>query len=132
MQLNKVRARIVSDHAALRRMLEGLEVLAERVAGGDQDLTGVLGNRAEALVATLVEHMCWEDRYLAPALREADARGVERAAKLASDHAKQREILLPALEGLQHGGCSPTLLARDLVDLVAVLRRDMEEEELPL
>lgn len=73
--------------------------------------------------------MRWEDRHLAPALREADAWGEERAAKLDRDHREQRQVLSHCLAAVADESRPASVVARTLIDLVGMLREDIEDEE---
>jgi hemerythrin-like domain-containing protein len=125
----EVRQRVLSDHENLRKMLETLEALCGEVLSGERRLVGPLRDRAEALLARLAEHMRWEDRHLAEALREADAWGEERADELEREHQEQRQLLRGALARLQDEGRPAPMIARELADLVHRLREDMLSEE---
>ena len=125
----EVRARILADHVAIRGMLLGLEGLADRVRDGDRSLVGALRLEGEALLARLKDHMFWEDLHLAPALRKADAWGEERAALLDSDHQEQRQVLAHCLSAVNDESRPAVVVARTLIDLVAMLRKDIEDEE---
>jgi len=54
---------------------------------------------------------------------------VERAALLDRDHLEQRELLLHTLSGLRDPRHPSIPLARNMVDLVALLREDMIQED---
>jgi hypothetical protein len=125
----EVRARILADHVAIRGMLLSLEGLADRVRDGDRSLVGALRLEGEALLHHLQEHMLWEDLHLAPALRRADAHGEERAARLDSDHREQRQVLTHCLSAVNDERRPAPIVARTLIDLVAMLREDIEDEE---
>ncbi len=84
---------------------------------------------AHALLVDVERHMRWEERHLEPALREADAWGNERADRLRSDHREQREAFGHVLANLRDRSRPPTLVALMLLDLIALLRDDMAEEE---
>jgi iron-sulfur cluster repair protein YtfE (RIC family) len=131
MRPSRVRKRVLADHQALRRQLQELEASAGRAReiGGD---ACQLRREAEALVTTLAEHMHWEDRFLAPALRAADAWGEERAALLATDHREQRELLADVIEKLRDPDRPAQVVIDNVLDLVALLRDDMEGEEATL
>ena len=74
--------------------------------------------------------MHWEDVHLRPALLEIpDAWGKEHAEELDRDHREQRELLSDALDRVQDPSRPPSLVARNLLDLVELLRADMEQEE---
>lgn len=125
----EVRARILAEHVAIRGMLTSLEHVARGVGEGDASLVGALRREGEALLRRLQEHMLWEDIHLAPALRQADAWGEERAAKLDSDHREQRQVLTHCLGAVNDPSRPAIVVARTLIDLVGMLRADMEEEE---
>jgi len=125
----EVRARILADHVAIRGMLLSLEHVAQRVRGGEQSLLGALRLEGDALLRHLQDHMFWEDLHLAPALRQADAWGEERAARLASDHREQRQVLGHCLAAVHDESRPAPVVARTLIDLVGMLRDDIEEEE---
>jgi iron-sulfur cluster repair protein YtfE (RIC family) len=110
-------------------MLMSLEHVAERVRGGDPSLVGALRLEGEELLRRLQEHMLWEDLHLAPALRQADAWGEERAARLDSDHREQRQVLAHCLDAVSDPSRPTSVVARTLIDLIGMLREDMEEEE---
>jgi hemerythrin-like domain-containing protein len=129
MKLSEVRERILADHEVLRRRLAALEEQARRVASGAADAAPWLRAEGEALLALLREHLSWEDRHLAPALRAAGTRGTEHVRALAHEHAEQRELLDDALARLRDGGRPLLLVARNLLDLAALLREDMDREE---
>jgi hemerythrin-like domain-containing protein len=125
----EVRARILADHVAIRGMLLSLESVANRVRDGERSLAAALRLEGEALLHHLQEHMSWEDLHLAPALRRADAWGEERAAKLDSDHREQRQVLAHCLAGVEDESRPESVVARTLIDLVEMLREDIEDEE---
>jgi len=125
----EVRARILADHVAIRGMLLGLERVATRVGEGELSLVDALRVDGEELLRRLLDHMRWEDLHLAPALRKADAWGAERAARLDGDHREQRQVLGHCLAAVQDRSRPATVVARTLIDLVGMLREDIEEEE---
>lgn len=129
MRPSEVRRRVQQDHVAIRGMILSLEHLAAQVLEGERHLVGELRVEGEKLLQTLREHMRWEDLHLAPALRQADAWGEERAARLDADHREQREMLAHVLESVQDQGRPAQLIARTLLDLIEMLRVDMESEE---
>jgi hemerythrin-like domain-containing protein len=129
MRPSEVRERILADHEGLRRRLAALEEQARRVAAGAADAAPTLRAEGEALLALLGEHLSWEDRYLVPALCAAGTRGAAQVKALSEEHAEQREILADALASLRDGRRPTLLVARNLLDLAALLREDMDREE---
>ena len=132
MQASEVRAHILADHLTLRGILDHVASLAGKLEAGERPLLGPLRLAAEELLERLEQHMRWEDRYLAPALRSADAWGEERASRLDRDHREQRELLAHALERIHDHSRPAVVLAQNLRDLVQLLRDDMDEEEATL
>ena len=60
---------------------------------GDRRLLGPLRLEAERFMHRFEEHTLWEDRYLRPALLNADAWGQERAARLLLGRGQSGEAL---------------------------------------
>jgi len=125
----EVRERIRADHGAIRGSLDGVADLARRVESGEHGLLAALRLEGEALLRRLEDHLFWEDLHLAPALRQADAWGEQRAAQLDGDHRQQREVLAHCLAAVQDESRPARIVARTLVDLAQLLRDDMEQEE---
>jgi hypothetical protein len=122
---------VLSDHRALRAELERLEALAVEVVAQTPEpaRVGDLRTDADGLLARLRDHMRWEEAYLLPALRDADAWGEERALRLVADHSEQRELLGFILERLHDKARTDAMVVRDVHGLIALLREDMREEE---
>ena len=129
MKPSEVRERTLRDHEGLRTALDRLERRCRAAAGGGSLPAGQLREAAHALLVDIERHMRWEERHLEPALREADAWGNERAERLRSDHREQREAFGQVLANLRDPSRPPALVARMLLDLIALLRDDMAEEE---
>ena len=110
-------------------MLLSLESLGQQVSAGQTHLVGPLRLEGEALLARLLTHMRWEDIHLRPALLAADAWGEARAERLDRDHREQRALLEDSLSRVRDPSRPARLLARNLLDLIALLRTDMGEEE---
>lgn len=129
MQPSDVRRRVLHDHRGLRRQLAEIELLAQEVASGERRHVGPLRQTAERLFATLLQHMRWEDKHLAPTVEDADAWGPERAERLAAEHREQRAHLGEILAELQSQDRPPQVLAVHLLELARHLRDDMQGEE---
>ena len=125
----EIRARILADHVAIRGMLRSLEHVARQVRAGDHSLVGALRVEAEAFLHRLGDHLHWEDLHLAPALRQADAWGEERAAQLERDHREQRQVLAHCLAAVNDARRPAAVVARTLDDLAGMLRQDIEDED---
>jgi iron-sulfur cluster repair protein YtfE (RIC family) len=129
MRPSEVRERVLSDHEELRGRLAELEELARASLERGPGAGVGLRTRAEDLLDHLAIHMSWEDRYLVPVLRAADGWGEARSGRLAREHLEQRELLEYALRQLHDADRPEAVVARNLLDLVALLREDMLEEE---
>ncbi len=129
MHPSEIRCRILLDHQTLRGVLLSLERLGQQVSAGHTHLVGPLRLEGEELLARLLTHMKWEDVHLRPALLAADAWGEARAERLDRDHREQRALLEHSLSRVQDTSRPAPLLARNLLDLIALLRTDMDEEE---
>lgn len=127
---SEIRIRVLADHEELRGHLVGLEKLTHAVR---RDATDGDARRLREITRVLLDqlskHMRWEERYLLPALRDADAWGEERAARLLGDHREQRQVLDLIVERLGDSGRPEALVVGDVFGLIAFLRADMEEEE---
>jgi iron-sulfur cluster repair protein YtfE (RIC family) len=131
MEPSQIRSRILSDHERLRRDLDRLAALVGE-ARGDSAVRATLLTDTESLLARLHAHMHWEDSYLLPALREADAWGAERAERLTRDHREQRELLDFLNFRLREQARPLALLIREVEHVIELLREDMREEEAEL
>ena len=120
---------VLADHRRLRAALDALEELARSYQQGELTLVGRLRNAAEDFLHRFEEHTRWEDEHLRPVLIDADAWGQERAKRLDHDHREQRELLDYSLGLIRDPGRPPVLVGRSVVDLIALIRIDMEQEE---
>ena len=124
----RFREAILAEHAALRRLLYETLGLAEAevvaAAGRDQ-----LRARARQLYMTLEEHMSFEERMLPTALRDVIGCGQALGARIAEDHARQRQDLGDALSVLDAEATSCGDLALSLRTFADTLLRDIENEE---
>jgi hypothetical protein len=110
-------------------MLASIEGLSREVLDGEGHLGGALRLEGEGLLEALGEHMSWEEQHLVPALRASDAWGDARVERLFADHREQRGLLEHALARLRDPTRPAVLIARNLLDLVSLLRHDMKDEE---
>ncbi|MGH0031061.1 MAG: hemerythrin domain-containing protein [Myxococcota bacterium] len=129
MEPSEVRQKVLNDHQGLRGRLEGVERLARGVAEGESAQVEELRREATELLRVLTAHMSWEDSYLGPALREADAWGPERVARFDQDHVQQRREIEELLERLSDGRQPASPLARRVLEWIRDLYADMREEE---
>lgn len=129
MRPSEIRQHVLSDHARLRERLARIVRHADSVVRGGSVPDGVLRMEGEALLEFLEEHMSYEDRYLVPVLRAADAWGDVREERFAAEHREQRELLAYALAQLRDASRPERVVAQNLLDLATLLAKDMEEEE---
>jgi hypothetical protein len=132
MRADQVRARILADHREIRGILLSIETLAHDALAGHWRQVGPLRLEGEHLLNRLLDHMYWEDVHLAPALRNAGTWGNTQAEQLDADHLEQRELLRHSLERVGDPTRPAVLLAQNLIDLIALLRSDMDEEDVML
>jgi iron-sulfur cluster repair protein YtfE (RIC family) len=129
MEASAIRERILQDHEVIRRHLARVDALARRALAGESGLEAELREAGEALSQRFLAHLALEDAHLVPALRESDAWGEERAARVEHEHREQRAQLDQLLADLRDGRRSGAQLAQELLDLVNALVADMEHEE---
>jgi hemerythrin-like domain-containing protein len=129
MEAAVVRSRILEQHAELRGMLDEIKDLTDRFEAEGETVGEALRERGLALYARFEEHLGFEDRFLAPALRVAHARGVEAANRLANEHGEQRELLRYLLDRLKHQRQPTLLVVRELRSFSEYVREDMAHEE---
>lgn len=94
---SQVRARVLKDHAALRLLIADVRRAAQRARQGGSERgdseQAAFVDAAHTLLRALREHLALEDEILLPTLRTIDAWGPERAKRLETEHAHQREVL---------------------------------------
>ncbi len=127
MNPSEVREMILADHQEIRQLLERVEELAGPEAGAER--MAELRERGRALHDKFVRHLDLEDRYLVPAVRDADGWGEERARQITEEHRQQRELLADILDQLRDATVVPAMLRRSLRDFIEAMRTDMVHEE---
>lgn len=129
MRPSEIRRRVLDDHRMIRGMLDSIEILAWQVLRGEQWPEGSLRFESEALLNSLRDHMQFEDVHLKPALMKSGILGPAGARQLDKDHRFQRRLLEDGLAKLQDDERSAMTLARNLLDLLQLVRIDMRSEE---
>ncbi len=129
MEPSAVRKRILEDHVVIRGHLSAVDGLARRALAGEEGLEAELRRAGETLRERFLEHLTLEDTHLVPALRDADAWGDERAARVEKEHAEQRAQMEELLADLRDSRRGVVEIAQELLDLVNALVADMEHEE---
>jgi len=116
------------EHAVALEALDRLEAAARALEEGDVSRRADLERHLAATHRWLGAHLGREDGLLPPALARADAWGRERATRLRTAHRELRDVL-----GFCRSSCAkaepPGLLARRALDLIALLRAEIREEE---
>jgi iron-sulfur cluster repair protein YtfE (RIC family) len=132
MKPREIRKYILTDHAFLRSMLDELDQRAFRVLSGHENEITALRDWGLSFHSKFVEHLAFEDRFLAPALRAAGLAGIEHSKHLADDHREQRELLSYILSGLQDRSRPARVVAEELRSLVELILDDMALEEMTI
>ena len=132
MRPREIRQHILADHAFLRRTLDELDQQAFRVLRGREDELSALRAAALSFHSKFTEHLAFEDRYLAPALREVGLEGIEHSKHLAGDHREQRELLSYILSGLGDQSRPAPVVAGELRSLIELILDDMALEEMTI
>ncbi|MCB9663892.1 MAG: hemerythrin domain-containing protein [Alphaproteobacteria bacterium] len=125
---SEVRARVLSEHEAIRERLRVIEGHAERVRE-EPTLRGPLQHALIALVPVVRAHADFEDVALAPALLEADAFGDVRTDRLAEHHERLRADMERLEAELGDGEASVASLLAWSRWMTLRLREDMADEE---
>ncbi len=132
MKPREIRKHILTDHAFLRGMLDELDQSAFRVLKGHEDEISALRESGLSFHLRFAEHLAFEDRFLAPALRAAGLAGIEHSRRLADDHREQREVLSYILSGLRDLNRPAPVIADELRSLVELILDDMALEEMTI
>jgi len=125
---SEIKARLLTDHAQLRGKATVLESLALQILRGDDELASALRLKGEDLQANLLAHMRWEEAELLPLLARSGVEGYTSADFL-EEHQSQREALAESLLALRDSNLPATALAKNMIDFVRWLERDMITEE---
>lgn len=132
MKPREIRRCILTEHTFLRHILDELDQRAFRVLEGREDELPALRECGLLLHAKFAEHLTFEDRFLAPALRAAGGAGIGHAKHLAEDHREQRELLDYILSGLRDRSRPALVVAGELRSLVELILDDMAHEEIEI
>ena len=128
--LGDVHATILRQHAEIRARLRGLEAGA---APACSPLATVYLRVSLFRLAVLLEsHLLYEERELAPRIRDLDARGQARVAAMVAEHAEQRTRLEHVCFLAESEPTEDADVVREVSDLVVSLLDDMSREELEL
>ncbi|HVG56958.1 MAG TPA: hypothetical protein VNA24_00275 [Hyalangium sp.] len=131
MKVEKIRMEMLEEHNTLRRLLEVISDLAERVTAGDTSREPALRQTAYQLSAALLQHMESEELQLARLSRGGSPHWAQNLNEFKHHHVHQRTLLVHFLERVEaiH---TPRRLGEFVQAMVTAVLLDMEEEELAL
>ncbi len=124
---SEIREKVLSQHREIEAMLEELRLGASELLQGLETADRVK-RAATALRGILELHMAFEERYMAPAIREADGFGPERIRHLQDEHEEQRADLDRLVDAIRDAA-KPQDIAAAVHKLVDILKKDIDEEE---
>lgn len=124
---SQIRERVLAQHDLLRLRLQSLSQGVDRLRTGDLPIEDLRILAWETL-ALLRAHVKDEERWLLPALREADGFGPARVDALRAEHQTQAKEMSRALTALREAE-EPEALARGIERLVRRILDDMDDEE---
>jgi iron-sulfur cluster repair protein YtfE (RIC family) len=124
---SQIRERVLAQHDLLRLRLQGLNQGVDQLRAGNLTVEE-LRIRALETLALLRAHVKDEERWLLPALAEADGFGPERVKALQEEHRAQAREMAETLEALRDAK-EPEDLATGVESLVQRILDDMDEEE---
>jgi iron-sulfur cluster repair protein YtfE (RIC family) len=124
----EVRDLVLKQHGELRSLIGKAQRATEGAPERSFQAAEQLVRIAEELQGRLGNHLLFEERFMFPALREADAWGPQRVEALTAEHARQRRELEAFIE-LIESQRPPGELGRALRALSSALLVDMDEEE---
>jgi len=131
MKVEKIRMEMLEEHNTLRRLLEVISDLAERVTAGDTSREPALRESAQQLSAALLQHMESEELHLARLSRGGGPHWALHLNEFKHHHVHQRTLLSHFLERVD-GIHTPRRLGEFVQAMVTAVLLDMEEEELAL
>lgn len=129
MDADETRSRILADHARLRGMLDGIELLVQSFDAGAREVGKQLRARGAELFEVFAAHIQLEDAALVPALRALGEPGKVGAERLAHEHKEQRELIRYLIERLDDDHRPSLVVARELKAFAQYVRQDMTHEE---
>lgn len=101
MKVEKIKKDMLEEHNNLRRLLEVISDLAEKVVGGDASLEPALREAAHQLSAALLQHMESEELNLARLSRGGNPRWAHHVNEFKHHHVHQRTLLGHFLERVE-------------------------------
>jgi len=127
MKPSELRARVLTEHVQLRKLLSETIGVATRTLAGEKTNPARLHAKARQLRAALLAHIDMEDKLLYPAIVDVDAWGPVRGDRMRHEHGQQRAAL--ARFAAVEWRVTTVELARALDDLGNQILEDMHQEE---
>jgi iron-sulfur cluster repair protein YtfE (RIC family) len=124
----EVRALVLAQHEELRRLIQRAQRATAWQGEPSFERAEEVVRVAQELYARFENHLRFEERFLFPALRDADIWGDERVAALTKEHAQQRCDLERFID-LVDSQCPPEEVRGALAALTLMLLEDIAEEE---
>ena len=124
-----IRAHVITDHAALRRLMTALAHETTHARQGAPDGMLRLRQALAALHDAFEAHLTYEERELVPLLADGDAWGPVRMTHVHDEHVAQRASFVALIEDAADGGKPLAEVADEIGWLIRGLMRDMDEEE---
>lgn len=121
---SEVRRALIEDHRRIRRLLDELDDLAERVVRGEREVESRFVAVSGQLRRAFEAHNEAEELHLGPVLQSQDAWGPLRVGAMFEEHAEEHAELR-----LRLGEPDPPVLAARFPALAADLRDHMRREE---
>lgn len=118
---------VLSQHSALRHVLRETAACSRRVLRGE--VSGELRRRVQHLVRILLAHLDFEERTVLPLLHALDAHGRRQAARMVTEHQRQRSELATIDPGRPGTADDPVAMAAAAQGLIEELLADMRAEE---
>jgi hypothetical protein len=126
---SQIRALLLREHDDLRRLASSIHETAQHILEGDSAAAPALHDMCTRLHASLCAHLDLEDAVLAPALRETDAFGPDRADALIRHHQAQRRTIEAVLAHGADAEGDPHKMAELVQPFVSHLLEDMDRED---
>lgn len=132
METMNVRGLVLAAHAGVRELADEVDELAVRTLREPKVARRWLERRLIDLLDLVAAHMDLEDRLLRPTLRDIDAWGEARVARMDKDHLQQRLTIRQLNRAVTECGGADIevgFLARVARRFIGELRQDMLDEE---
>lgn len=131
MKVEKIKKEMLEEHNSLRRLLDVISDLAEKVTAEDTSQEPALREAAYQLSAALLQHMESEELNLARLVRGGGPHWAQHLNEFKHHHMHQRTLLAHFLERVDAIHTSRRL-GEFVQAMVTAVLIDMEEEELAL